>query len=234
MTVSPSSPRARRPRLAPTLGWPPRAPAGALLAGLALALLLVSCSTQRRYESPQPGFVERGLASWYGSQFHGRATASGETYDMHAMTAAHKELPLGTVVDVLNLDNGRSVRVRINDRGPFVRGRVIDLSYAAAQAMDMIGPGLARVEIRIAQVGNGRPGMSQVAGWAVQAGAFRDRDNALDLSLRLAQTYPETALRSDSGLHRVWVGEFTDRDEAERRRRELVRRGLQAVLVELH
>jgi rare lipoprotein A len=199
-----------------------------------VALLLASCSTQRRYEDPRSGFVERGIASWYGEPFHGRATASGETYDMHDRTAAHKELPLGTVVDVVNLDNGRSVRVRINDRGPFVRGRIIDLSYGAARELDMIGPGLARVEIRVAKVGTGRPGMSQVAGWAVQAGAFRDRDNALDLSLRLAETFPDTLLRTESGLHRVWVGEFSDRGLAEARRRELIRRGLAAVLVELH
>ncbi|MEE8523229.1 MAG: SPOR domain-containing protein, partial [Thermoanaerobaculia bacterium] len=132
-----------------------------------------------------------------------------------------------------NLDNGRSVQVRINDRGPFVRGRIIDLSYGAAREVDMVQAGLARVEVRIAKVGKGRPGMSQVAGWAVQAGAFRDRDNALDLRRELAGEYPEAALRTVSGLHRVWVGEFADRDRAERRKSELIRRGLEVVLVEL-
>ncbi len=196
-------------------------------------VLLMGCSSQRRYENPQPGFVERGIASWYGEKFHGRPTASGEIYDMHAMTAAHKELPLGTVVDVKNLDNGRSVRVRINDRGPFVRGRIIDLSYGAAREVDMVNAGLAKVEVRVAKVGDGRPGMSQVAGWAVQAGAFRDRDNALDLHRQLSEDYPESALKTISGLHRVWVGEFTDRKKAETRRRELIRRGLEATLFEL-
>ena len=194
--------------------------------------LLSACSTQRRYENPRPGFVERGIASWYGEKFHGRPTANGETYDMYGLTAAHKELPLGTVVDVENLDNGRSVRVRINDRGPFVRGRIIDLSYGAAQKVDMVQAGLARVEIRITEVGTGRPGMSQVKGFAVQAGAFRDRDNALDLRRKLSADFPDVTVRSEGGLHRVWVGEFDSRDSAEKRRRELARRGVEATLVD--
>ncbi len=91
------------------------------------------------------GFVEKGIASWYGRKFHGRATASGEIYDMHAMTAAHKSLPLPTWVRVRNLDNGKSIVVKVNDRGPFVDDRIIDLSYEAAKRLDMIGPGTARV-----------------------------------------------------------------------------------------
>ena len=85
------------------------------------------------------------MASWYGPDFHGRQTANGEKYDMNAMTAAHRTLPFNTMVLVENLDNGRSVKVRINDRGPFAKGRIIDLSKAAAEKMDMIGPGTARV-----------------------------------------------------------------------------------------
>jgi rare lipoprotein A len=89
------------------------------------------------------------VASWYGHPFHGRTTASGETYDMEAMTAAHRTLPFGTVVQVDNLDNGQRTRVRINDRGPFVRGRIIDLSRRAARELDMVGAGIARVRITI-------------------------------------------------------------------------------------
>lgn len=92
--------------------------------------------------------VERGLASWYGRKFHGRKTSSGERYDMHQMTAAHKTLPLPTYALVTNLDNGRRAVVRINDRGPFVHNRVIDLSYAAAKRLDMVQSGTARVEVR--------------------------------------------------------------------------------------
>jgi rare lipoprotein A len=104
----------------------------------------------KRYQvlASSNGYHESGIASWYGGVFHGRATSSGERYDMHAMTAAHTTLPLPTWVEVTNLVNGKRVVVKINDRGPFVGKRVIDLSYAAASALDMIGAGTARVEIR--------------------------------------------------------------------------------------
>ncbi len=94
------------------------------------------------------GFVERGIASWYGEDFHGRRTSAGEPYDMYAMTAAHKTLPLPTYVRVTDLDTGNRVVVRVNDRGPFVEGRVIDLSYAAALKLGIAAKGLARVEVR--------------------------------------------------------------------------------------
>ena len=92
-----------------------------------------------------PAYYQVGIASWYGPGFHGKATASGEPYDMYAFTAAHKTLPFGTVVRVVDLDTGRSVVVRINDRGPFVPGRIIDLSYAAAEALGILDRGTARV-----------------------------------------------------------------------------------------
>jgi len=98
---------------------------------------------------PAPRYHEQvGRASYYGKKFQGRKTASGERYDMHAFTAAHPRLPFGTVVTVTNLKNGRSVRVRINDRGPFIRGRIIDLSYAAAKKLRMLSRGVARVRVR--------------------------------------------------------------------------------------
>lgn len=99
------------------------------------------------------GFVQRGIASWYGTKFHGRETSTGEIYNMHAMTAAHKTLPIPVYVHVKNLDNGRSTVVRVNDRGPFIAGRIIDLSYAAAKKLAVDGPGTANVEIRVMQAG---------------------------------------------------------------------------------
>lgn len=115
---------------------------------VALCTCVVAAGGCSGVRGPASGrVIERGVASWYGGEFHGRSTANGERYDMHRLTAAHKTLPFGTVVEVRNLDNGRSVRVRINDRGPFVRGRIIDLSYAAAREIEMIGPGTARVEL---------------------------------------------------------------------------------------
>jgi len=104
---------------------------------------------KRYYVLPSSeGYDERGIASWYGGTFHGRATSSGETYDMHEMTAAHTSLPLPTWVEVTNLSNGKRVVVKVNDRGPFVGKRIIDLSYAAAKALDIVGPGTGRVEVR--------------------------------------------------------------------------------------
>ncbi len=101
------------------------------------------------------GYSERGIASWYGTQFHGKRTSSGEPYDMMAMTAAHKTLPLPTYVRVTNLDNGRSAVVKVNDRGPFKEGRIIDLSYAAATKLGVAGPGTARVEVVAISPGQG-------------------------------------------------------------------------------
>ena len=98
---------------------------------------------------PTPGGTRQGLASWYGGKFHGRKTASGERFDKHAMTAAHRSLPFGTRVKVTNLENGRSVIVRINDRGPFAKKRIIDVSRAAARKLGMLQAGLVRVKIRV-------------------------------------------------------------------------------------
>ncbi len=125
-------------------------------AGLCLvagAALVTGCRSVRR-PAERPRAFERGVASWYGPQFDGRPTANGERYDMHAMTAAHPTLPFGTVVEVRNLDNGETCRVRINDRGPFVRGRIVDLSYAAARSIGMVGPGTARVELAVVSPGS--------------------------------------------------------------------------------
>ena len=121
----------------------------------------MGCTSMPRYRrdtlpSPvKPGgrYVETGIASYYADDFHGKPTASGEIFDMHAMTAAHRTLPLGTVVKVKNRDNGKSVTVTINDRGPFVKGRIIDLSYGAARELNMIGTGTARVRIEVLKWG---------------------------------------------------------------------------------
>ncbi|RMH21439.1 MAG: septal ring lytic transglycosylase RlpA family protein [Acidobacteria bacterium] len=201
------------------------------LPALAAALLLAACSSHRA-EPPRirsAAGVERGIASWYGKPFHGRRTASGEVYDMHALTAAHPTLPLGTVVEVTHLGNGRRVTVRINDRGPFVPGRIIDLSFAAAQRLDMVREGVAEVEIRVLEAApaDGR--------FTVQVGAFRDRDRALELKLRLAseEGLDGVAVRSAGGWHRVQVGVFDSRRAAGDLRRRLARLGLTAVVVSL-
>jgi rare lipoprotein A len=118
---------------------------------LVLAATIMACAGKPEPTEPSDlkGYKEKGIASWYGRKYHGRLTANGERYDMHAMTAAHKRLPFGVLVEVKNLENGKKTRVRINDRGPFKKGRIIDLSYAAARELGMVEQGLARVRIRV-------------------------------------------------------------------------------------
>ncbi len=136
------------------------------------------------------GYVEEGIASWYGPGFHGRRTASGERYNMYAFTAAHKILPMGTKVLVINLENGRRTIVRINDRGPFVKGRIIDLSYAAARALGMHKKGTARVRIiALSENKRGRLNWAQEI-FFIQVGAFANYENALRLKNRLAKRFP--------------------------------------------
>jgi len=138
-------------------------------------------------------FVQEGLASWYGPGFHGKATSNGERFDKEAFTAAHKTLPFGSMVKVSNLANGKSVTVRVNDRGPFVEGRIIDLSEAAARAIGMIGTGTARVRLAASLP-------AATTGWAVQAASFAERAKAEALAARLkAAGYECSILVADLG-----------------------------------
>ncbi|HEV2492634.1 MAG TPA: septal ring lytic transglycosylase RlpA family protein [Terriglobia bacterium] len=169
-----------------------------------------------RPRAPVPGAPpivqgEEGLASWYGHPFHGRSTSSGEIYNMYDVTAAHRTLPFGTQVRVHDLENGQTVVVRINDRGPFIEGRIIDLSYAAAQAIHMVGPGTALVRLEILNP-NLVYGPSAPPGvFAVQVGAFRDRSNAERLKQRIESQFGPVIIQSfdrgDGLFHRVRVGQ---------------------------
>ena len=123
---------------------------------------------------PGSSSVEMGVASWYGYPFHGRTAADGEIYLMEKLTAAHRTLPFNTWVRVVNLTNDKAVEVRITDRGPFIDGRIIDLSHAAAREIDLIGPGVAQVRMEVIRVAQA----AQAGGFAVQVGAFQDRGNA--------------------------------------------------------
>ena len=168
------------------------------------------------------GYRKKGTASWYGKKFHGRRTSSGELYDMHLATAAHKTLPLPTYAEVTNLDNGRSVIVKINDRGPFADDRLIDMSYGAALRLDMVRTGTARVEVRAIDVGRGgeitgkAPANAVTSGTWLQLGAYSRRDGAEKLARRLekADLVPVTVHRQD-GLYRVWLGPYAGEREAE-------------------
>ncbi len=198
----------------------------------------------RYYPLPDAdGFVQTGQASWYGNPFHGRTTSNGETYDMHKHTAAHKTLPFGTHVRVHNLSNGRSTVVRINDRGPFVKGRIIDLSLASAKMIGLVGPGVAPVRItalapQVATRHGSGAGESPVvetrdlrAGeFTVQVGAFAQRSNALGLAKRLSVLFDYVKVTEfvdeyDRTLHRVRATKTTSLDEAGKREEQLKEMG---------
>jgi len=134
----------------------------------------------------KPIATETGLASWYGPPYHNRRGSNGEVYNMHAMTAAHRTLPLGSIVRVTNLKTGHTALVRITDRGPFIRGRVLDLSLAAARKVDVYQPGVAEVKVEVMQT----PVPIETGGkWAVQIGGFPDEDAAANLADRLTRRY---------------------------------------------
>ena len=173
------------------------------------------------------GHVEKGIASWYGEQFHGRRTSSGETYDMYAMTAAHKSLPLPTYVQVTNLKNSKTVILRVNDRGPFHGNRIIDLSYTAAAKLDILAAGTGLVEVRALTGGDdvARPGTTPVVdstgsstvsgGFFIQVGAFSSRANADVLRNRIGESGDFIAAISEihaggRTLYRVRIGPIDD------------------------
>jgi len=153
-------------------------------------LALTSCARRPRPAPEGPGRgVETGTASWYGPGFHGRPTSSREIFDMNDMTAAHPALPFGTYVMVTNLDNQRTAVVRINDRGPFVNGRIIDLSYAAASVLGMVGPGTAKVRLEVLKDYPAVGAAPAASRWSVQVGAFAVQENASALKRRLEERY---------------------------------------------
>lgn len=175
-----------------------------------------------------------GVASWYGRAFEGRSTSDGEIYNMYAMTAAHRTLPFNTRVRVHDLDNGRSVDVRINDRGPFIGGRIIDLSYAAAEALGMAGAGIARVQLEILnpEVVSGTAAAKGI--YAVQVGAFREENLALRLKEQIEPHFGPVVVESYNSstqglLYRVRVGKLTSEGTAAMLAKELRGAGLTGV-----
>ena len=178
--------------------------------------------------SSHEGFVQGGTASWYGSDFHGRETSSGEKYDMYAMTAAHKTLPLGVYVQVHSRENGRKTVVRINDRGPFVKGRIIDLSYSAARELGLLENGTA--EVRIEALGyldsdsKGKtayraPASYDRGSFGIQVGAFGKMENAQKMAGEMKQRYGFSTIRealvNGTLYYRVRAGNYASLKEAE-------------------
>jgi rare lipoprotein A len=203
---------------------------GTLCAALAGLVLLGACASrgpQRVGTEPtvprEEGWVEKGDASWYGEPYHGRQTASGEIYDMYELTAAHRSLPFGTVVEVTRRDTGDDVTVRINDRGPFIAGRIIDLSFAAAKRIGLDIDGVAPVRVEVVKEPDARrppprrpPAAVNATCLWVQVGAFGDAGNARRAVERLtADGFKALAMEGPDGLERVRVGPFDESAAAE-------------------
>jgi rare lipoprotein A len=189
-------------------------------AGIALVLFGSGCRSSPpsadRFPGYPIGYVERGVASWYGPGFHGNKTANGERYDMHKLTAAHRTLPLGSVATVRSLTSGRKVTVRINDRGPFARGRILDLSLAAAEALAMTGNGTDRIEIQVVGYTGPHEGMGVLR---IQVGSFAELQNAQMLFQQVRSDYPGGRIAQidlpEGRRYRVQVGRFSTEGDAQ-------------------
>lgn len=199
-----------------------------------LAVILVTACARAPVRPPAPE-AQVGVASWYGPKFHGRRTASGEIFDMHELTAAHRTLPLGTWVQVTHLESGRSIQVRVNDRGPFVDGRIIDLSYAAARALGIVKEGVAWVSVwplqapRLRFVGSPRV-------YTLQVGAFSAEENAITLKTRLDEllsgAYISKVTVDGQTYYRVRVGNFDSREAAKRVALQVATHGYTVILID--
>ena len=205
-----------------------------------IVISLTACSLPPSRIPPPvtaPRVSQTGIASWYGPGFHGKTTASGVIYNQHDLTAAHQTLPLGTRVLVTNLDNGRSIEVLINDRGPFAKGRIIDLSYAAAETLGVIGPGT--IPVRIEVIGSGSEKISLIKDsldYTLQLGSFSVLENARQLRDRVASKFSEVAIvplnTSTSTFYRVQLGQFSSRSSAEEQARRVTQAGYPVVILE--
>ncbi len=193
-------------------------------------------------------YKEQGICSWYGPDFHGKPTSGGEVYDMHQMTAAHRTLPFNTLIKVRNPANGKEVIVRVNDRGPFWKDRILDLSYSGAKALDLVGPGTAWIELEALGIleefeENGRKVTRLVqevdfeqGGFAVQVGAFKDPGKAARVKERLLSFYPQVEIseikREEEIFYRVRLTSFWELEKALQMQKVLEAKGFtQAVVI---
>ncbi len=205
---------------------------------LTIGVIITACSSRQSYPSETQSLAQSsrasviGVASWYGPGFNGHLTSSGEVYDQERLTAASTLFPLGTQLLVTNLDNGRAVEVRINDHGPYVKNRGIDLSHEAARALGILGPGTARVRMDVIQSPAGGPVFGQR--YCVQVGSFADVVNAKAIRMRLVPVYPNvsvTEAQAGGGrFYRVRIGSF-NRAQAELDAAKLARIGYNPIII---
>lgn len=209
--------------------------------GLSLAALSACAVPPSRFKlppvaPPEGRATQTGIASWYGPGFHGQTTASGTLYDQNELTAAHQTLPMGTRVMVTNLNNSRTVDVVVNDRGPFAKGRIIDLSYAAARSIDMIGPGTAPVRIEVMEAPFKIQSIRTSLDYTLQLGSFSQLENAQQLRDRLLKSYSDIVIvplqSGNRAYYRVQLGTFSSRAAAEQHARELAQSGYSVMVME--
>ena len=202
-----------------------------LLSVLCSIIVLTSCAGKNYFPS---GNVQKGLASWYGPDFHEKLTSNKEIYNMHALTAAHKTLPFGTYVRVTNLNNGKSVVVRINDRGPFVKGRIIDLSYSAAKKLGMDITGVAPVKIKVLEKYSPKKSSQK---FSIQVGSFSSKKNAKILKKKLQKNYSDVYISKlktpYSAYYRVRIKARSVKS-AEKIAKKLMNQGYKANILEEH
>lgn len=217
---------------------------------LALVLFALACGSHRKPEHPRPvspvppseipkkDRVTEGVSSWYGKDFDGKYTASGEIFDMNGMTAAHRTLPLGTMIRVTNLDNLKQAVLKVNDRGPFVSGSDLDCSYGAAKALGFAGQGLARVRIEVVAeapvrpkrepspgevlvAGPGKPQAILDASFTVQVGAFLSETNAVRFRDKMQEQFGDAYVIKFNEFYRVRVGHLPTQEAAEALQRQI-------------
>lgn len=201
---------------------------------------LIGCSLPpakvRVLQPPADRLSQTGVASWYGPGFHGKATASGEIYNQDEFTAAHQTLPLGTRVMVTNLETGNATEVIINDRGPFAKGRIIDLSYSAAQLINMVGPGTALVRVDVLDSPVKIQTIRSSLDYTLQLGSFSQIENAQLLRDRAAKSFGDVTIAplqsKETTYYRVHLGTFANRSDAEAQARQVTGAGYSVIIME--
>lgn len=196
-------------------------------------LLFCSCGGSKK--TLRGGNSQSGVASWYGPKFHGRQTANGERFNQNDLTAAHRTLAFGTKVKVTNLDNGRSVVVRINDRGPYAKNRIIDLSREAAKRVGMINSGTAKVRLQVLSAPPlGSSGaISGAERWGVQVASYETKSDAERRQRQISGAYILKAKVKRKMYYRVFVGKYDSKNDAERKRKDLRRKGIKGFVKQL-
>jgi rare lipoprotein A len=211
-----------------------------VLALILLCAIVIGCSVPpakvRVARLPEAPASQVGIASWYGPGFHGKATASGTVYNQNEFTAAHQTLPLGARVMVTNMETGSATEVTITDRGPFAKGRIIDLSYAAAQALDMVGPGTALVRVDVLDSPIPIQTVRASLDYTLQLGSFSRLENARQLRDHMAKSFGDVTIAplqsKDATYYRVSLGTFSSRADAEERARQLTQAGYSVIIME--